>query len=426
MHPGFPELPDRCILRDANVLRDNGSFDGPLDVAVENGRISEVGANLRGRGESFDLSRVWLMPGLVDCHIHLTMSTVDTGELLRRPLSRWAFETAAMAERTLRSGVTLARDAGGADAGLRDSIADGVVRGPRTQISILMLSHTGGHADGFLQGTGSEAFSGLLIPERPGVPSSLVDNAQDVRLTVRRLKRLGADWIKLCATGGIFSDHDHPLEQDLFKEEIGAAVLEAPRERVMVHAYGGPGLDAAIDAGVRSVEHGTFLTPEQAQKMAQRGIWLVPTLDVLYDDVANARAGITPSHVAAKAELVADALSEVIPIAREAGVKLAVGTDALEARRHGSVGRELLALHAAGLSAAETLLAATRNGAELCGLGDQLGRIAPGYLCDLLLWDHDPSTIANVAEPKSPPGVVIQGWIAVGHPRLEPAGSGGT
>jgi imidazolonepropionase-like amidohydrolase len=419
MYFGFPGLPARCVLREANVLRDDGLFEGPLDVVLENGRVIDIGTHTRADGESIDLNGVWLMPGIVDCHIHVTMSTVDSDELLRRPLSRWAFETAAMAERTLRSGVTFVRDAGGADAGMRDAVFAGVIRGPRTQVSILMLSHTGGHADGFLQGIASEAFAGLLIPERPGIPSSLVDSAQEVQLTVRQLKRLGADWIKVCATGGIFSDHDHPLEQDLFEDEIRTAVAEAPKGRVMVHAYGGVGLDAAINAGVRSIEHGTFLTSEQAQKMAREGIWLVPTLDVLHDDVANARAGITPPHVAAKAELVEGALSEVIPIALEAGVRLAVGTDALEARRHGSVGRELLALHAAGLSAAETLLAATRNGAELCGLGDQLGRIAPGYLCDLLLWDQDPSTIANIAEPTSPPGVLIGGRIAAGHPRLE-------
>jgi imidazolonepropionase-like amidohydrolase len=422
LHASYRALPERYILRQANVLQTDGTFEGPCDVSIEDGRIHQVGTDVPADGrESIDLRDTWLMPGLVDCHVHLTMSTVDTAELLKRPLSRWALESAAMAEKTLRSGVTMARDAGGADAGLRDAITAGLVRGPR--MSILMLSHTGGHADGFLQGMGSEASSGLLIPERSGFPSALVDSAEGVRLTVRRLKRLGADWIKLCATGGIFSDHDHPLEQDLLQEEIGVAVREAPPGRVMAHAYGGAGLDAAIEAGVRSIEHGTFLSEEQAQRMVVSDVSLVPTLDVLFDDIANARAGSTPPHVAAKAALVQDALGEVVPIARAAGVKLAVGTDALEARRHGSVGRELLALHEAGLSAEETLLAGTINGAELCGLGDQLGRVAPGYVCDLLIWDDDPSAIAEIADPVSPPGVLIGGRIAVGHPRLGQAGS---
>ncbi len=143
------------ILREANVLDAGGSFAGPLDVHVRDGRVAAVGQGLGAAdAQSFDFSGLWLMPGVFDCHDHLTMSTSDLGEVLSTPVTYWTLETARNARVTLESGVTFVRDLTGADRGLRDALDRGLVPGPRLQISVTLICQTGGHGDGYLSGAG--------------------------------------------------------------------------------------------------------------------------------------------------------------------------------------------------------------------------------------------------------------------------------
>ena len=154
------------VLRDANVLDEAGSFSGPLDVHVEKGRVVAVGSGLRADDvPSIDFSDLFLLPGIFDCHDHVSFSTVAMGELLQIPVTQWALEAAQNARLTLEAGVTVVRDLCGADRGLRDSIDRGFVPGPRLQISVTLICQTGGHGDGYLAGPGWES---SLIPEYPG------------------------------------------------------------------------------------------------------------------------------------------------------------------------------------------------------------------------------------------------------------------
>jgi imidazolonepropionase-like amidohydrolase len=409
------------VLRAANVFDEGGSFGGPLDVHVADGVVTAVGTNRRAvDAPNIDCSGLWLLPGFFDCHTHLAMSSFDALEALRRPITRWALEAAANARATLEGGVTFVRDAAGFDLGLKQSIDDRLVPGPRTQISVTGLSQTGGHGDGFLAGPGLELSSEYLVPEYPGRPPYLVDGPEPMRLAVRQVLRAGGDWIKVMATGGILSPHDEATAPQFTREELDVAVAEsaAAGKGVMAHAYGGAGLDNAVAAGVRSIEHGTFLTEAQAAAMAAADCWLVPTLSVLSRCVDWAKDGTLPEHARAKALEVGDRLGEAVTIAREHGVRVACGTDSVHRSQHGRNLGELLHLHRAGLTVEETLLAGTAWSAELCGVADRYGRVAPGYVFDAVLVDDDPSDLAALAAPGAVTGVFLGGRPAVAHTRL--------
>jgi imidazolonepropionase-like amidohydrolase len=254
------------------ALDHSGSFTGPVDVSVVDGRVAGAGRGLRPARDQrrLDGHGLWLLPGIFDCHLHAGLASFDQLELMRTPLSRRVLETAHTLRRTLAAGVTFVRDAGIADAGIRDAVAAGLVPGPELQVSVVALGITGGHGDGFLAGPGAECPVDYTLPDYPGRPPYLADGPAEFRAAVRRLVRAGADWIKVLATGGVLSAADGEFGAQLGEDEIRAAMAEAAsRGRpVMVHALGGPALRQAVEAGARSIEHGVFLTEADAALMA--------------------------------------------------------------------------------------------------------------------------------------------------------------
>lgn len=409
-------------LRAANVLGPDGRFDGPLDVTVEDGRITAVGKGLAAPAgaQEVDCAGLFLLPGIVDAHAHVAVSTLDQLELLRKPVTRWALEAAANLKATLEGGVTFLRDAGGADQGLRSAIEAGVAPGPRLQVSVVGICRTGGHFDGMLDGPGLEIVGGYVFPDYPGRPPFRADGPDEMRKVVRHVLRAGADVIKVCSTGGLLASHEGPEEPQLDRAELAAAVAEARRvgKPVMCHAYGGEGLTDAVEAGVTSIEHGTLMTEEQAALMAARGTWLVPTLAICRDMVAWAKAGTMPPLPTAKALAVEPRMGDAVRMAREAGVRMALGTDFALRSQHGTNLCELALMADAGLPPHEVLLAATAGGAELCGAADSVGRIAPGLLFDAILLDADPGDLSCFHRPGAVTGVFKGGEAVVAHPRL--------
>jgi imidazolonepropionase-like amidohydrolase len=410
-------------LREATVLDQAGSFVGPLDIRIEDGRVAAVGANLpAAEGPSVDFSGLWLLPGVFDCHDHLALSTVEMAEVLNTPVSQWALEAARNARLTLEAGVTFVRDLAGADRGLRDSLAAGYVPGPRLQISVVLICQTGGHGDAYLRGAGLEM---MLTPDFPGRPPYVVDGADAMRHTVRATLRAGADWIKLATTGGLVSEHDQPLIPELTPEEIAVAVFEAGRKgkHVSAHAYGGEGLTNAVEAGARSIEHGGFITEEQATLMAKRGCFLVPTLSAMRDCLRWAEEGaLTPTQCKKILDLGLD-MGQCVRIAKQYGVPLASGTDYIKREQHGRNLEELTLMHQAGLTVEETLLVATSGGAELCGVAGDYGRIAEGYVFDAVVLDADPGDLSAFATPGAVTGVFQAGRAVVPHTRIAEAGA---
>jgi len=421
--PGSRPAPSSVFIAGVRSLDLGGGFTGPVDVSVLDGRVAAVGRSLRPDRDQprLDGRGLWLLPGIVDCHLHAGVATFDQLELLRTPLSRRVLETAHTLRRTLTAGVTFVRDAGAADAGIRDAVAAGLVPGPEMKVSVVALGTTGGHGDGFLAGPGTESPVDYMLPDYPGRPPYLADGPAELRAAVRKLVRSGADWIKILATGGVLSaGGDGEFAAELGEDEISAAVSEATsRGRpVMVHALGGPALRQAVEAGARSIEHGVFLTEADAALMAARGCALVPTL-VIYDKLDGmARAGQLTGNRADRARAVGERLGEAVAVARDAGVPIALGSDFAHRDDHGRNLAEISLLHRAGLSVEEALLAATANGAELCGVGSRLGRIAPGYEFDAILLDESPDDPAVFARPGCVTGVFQRGVQVVPHPRL--------
>jgi imidazolonepropionase-like amidohydrolase len=289
------------------------------------------------------------------------------------------------------------------------------------QISTVLITQTGGHGDGFLRGPGLDATSGYLFPDYPGRPPYLVDGPDAMRRVVRSVLRAGADWVKLAATGGVMSPTDEPEVAELTPDEIGIAVYEARRKgrHVMAHANGGEGLDNAVRAGVRSIEHGIFLTEQQAAEMAAEGCWLVPTLAIIHDVISWAENGQLGVASTRKALALKPHLGTAVAIAKAYGVKIALGTDFISRDQHGRNLAEIAYLCQAGLALEEALLTATRSSAELCGVAETRGRLAPGFSFDAVVLDEEPRDPAIFLEPSVVRGVFLDGEPCLAHPRFE-------
>lgn len=404
------------------MLGPTGEFDGPVDLLVEDGVVTELGAHVATTSSvrTLDGEGLWIIPGVFDCHVHAGLSSFDQLELLRTPYSRRVLETAAVLRRTLDAGVTFVRDAGIVDAGVRDAVADGVVAGPEMQISVVGIGSTGGHEDGFLAGPGWESSVDYSLPDYPGRPRFLADGPDEMRKVVRQVLRSGADWIKLMATRGVLSGADGGFDPELTREEIAVAVEEAERRHrpVMVHALGGEAIRWAVEAGARSIEHGVFLTEEDAALMARHDCTLVPTLAVYHRLVRLADEGQFDAARTERARAVGRQLGEAVAIAHAAGVRIAVGSDFGHRDDHGANLVELAHLNDAGLSVAETLLAATATGADLCGVSDRLGRIAVGFHFDAVVLSDEPRDLSALAAPDAITAVFQRGLVVRGRERI--------
>ena len=407
------------ITRGARVLDPAGEFGEPTDIHVVDGRIVAAAPALPVDPSirNLDLTGLWLMPGVVDAHVHAVTHSFDGWEQLSTPYSYRIAETLSALRTALDAGVTLMRDAGGLDAGVRDAIAAGLARGPELQVSVVPISQTGGHGDGFLAGAGLELPTDGMLPEYLGRPPHLADGVDQVTRVVRAVLRSGADWIKIMATGGVMSAGGDDFPAEFTADEITAAVAEAGRrgKPTMAHALGGSAIGTAVGAGVRSIEHGLWLTEADAAAMAEAGTFLVPTLGI-YAQLAE-QAATLPARVARRASAAGQVLGQAVRIAKAAGVPIALGTDFAHRERHGHNLAEITHLVRAGLTTGEALLAATANGAELCGLGGITGRLQVGYRFDAIVLDADPSDAEIFTDPDSVTAVFAGGHAVRPHER---------
>ena len=331
-----------------------------------------------------------LMPGLIDCHVHVTFSATNLALLAQTPNTTLALRALPILRGMLRRGFTTVRDAGGADWALKQAIEDGMdgtVVGPRLFVSGPALSPTGGHGD-------FRPRSDRLLPIGCGcqrlASTRVVDGVDDVRRAVRELLQMGADQIKIMSSGGVASPTDPVNALGYSLEETRAIVDEAAARHtiVLAHAYTPEAIRRAVECGVRSIEHGNLIDAPTAALMAERGAVAVPTL-ITYEALARdgLRLGLG-AESAAKVEQVRAAGLRSLEIFKIAGVKLAFGTDLLGGS-HDLQSEEFL-IRAQVQSNLDVLQSATLIGAELLGQADRLGEIAPGACADLLLVDGNP------------------------------------
>ena len=386
----------RVLFSGGRVLDGTGADIGDADVAVEDGRIVDVGPGLDG-DESVDVTGRTILPGLFDCHTHVVVGSIDTMRLMQTPFSYRFFQAAHNLVATLRVGITTVRDAGGADLGVKQAVEDGLVAGPRMHISLSMLSQTGGHGDGWMPYGGS---IDALLTHHPGVPETIVDGPDEMRRKVRELIRMGADVIKVATSGGVLSPRDKPTHAHFRLEELEVLVEEASAAGifVMAHAQAAPGIKNAIRAGIRSIDHGIYLDDEAIQLMLDRGTWLVPTLVAPRGviDAADAGASIPEASVA-KAREVVETHTASFARAVAAGVRVAMGTDS-GVIPHGQNLRELALMVEGGMTPMQAIEATTRSAAELMGLQDELGTLEAGKRADLVVVDGDPLDVATLAD----------------------------
>jgi imidazolonepropionase-like amidohydrolase len=345
-----------------------------------------------------------ILPGIIDCHVHGTYRARDMRQhLLNAPTYNVLRSTSVLAE-TLACGVTTARDMGGADAGFRAAIDEGYISGPRLLISIAMISQTGGHGDAWVP-------AGLRVQKRAWLPSPVVDGPEEVRRLVRHLLMAGADFIKICATGGITSLTDSWDEQQFSVEEIGVAVAEARTRRkgVAVHAEGIDGIRIALEADIHSLEHGWFIDEESVDTMLKKGTWWVPTLALVPLSLEHRKVNTAwdKQQLASedsKEREIYGLMQKQIPLWKNAvkrGVKVAFGTD--QSHRL-LVGQNLVELRFMvdwlGMSPMQALVAATGQAAQCIGRAD-VGLLQAGRYADVLVVEGDPLADIRILEERA-------------------------
>lgn len=385
-----------------------GSVTNNAVILIEGERITAVGANLSipANAEVIDLSRMTVLPGLIDCHTHLTLDLDKMADSFRLSAPRQALIGAKNARRTIEAGFTTVRNVGAAgysDVALRDAINAGEVPGPRILASGPALGITGGHCD-----------ENVLPPDFHYSAEGVADGVVPVMQKTREVIKYGADVIKFCSTGGVLSFGDDPKASQYTLDEMKTIVSEAHRlgRKVAAHAHGGDGIKLAVLAGVDSIEHGSYIDDEAVKLMKERGTYLVPTLYLADWFLENYERLRVPAPLVEKAKVVMPAMKQNVARAIQQGVPVAFGTDAA-VYPHGLNARELAVYVRMGMTPLQALQTATIHAAKLLGWEDRIGTLEAGRFADLVAVEGDP--LKDVTELERV-RVVIKGGVVVKKP----------
>jgi len=395
------------------VLKAARLFDGKSNtlsqnavVIVQGDKIVDAGSNLPipSGAQVIDLGDATLAPGFMDAHTHLTADF--SGNYNERRLqqldlnvSEQAIRATAFARATVEAGFTTVRDMGSrfvashefVDVALRNSINKGVIVGPRMLVATKGIGATGGHFDP----TGG--FRDFLFGREPDYTDGIANSPDEIRKTVRFEVKNGADVIKAAVSGGVLSLGDEVDTPQLTPAEMTALVDESHRlrKRVAVHCHGDQAAREAIEAGVDSIEHGSFMKPETLTMMKKKGTFLTPTL--MASEWIMSKLDNYPPALQAKAKAATAARSEMFRNAVKMGIKISFGTDAA-VYPHGQNAKEFKLMVDLGMSAIDALKSATSNDAELLGIGQKVGTLEKGKLADVIAMPGDPTSDITATE----------------------------
>ncbi|WP_423192028.1 amidohydrolase family protein [Cupriavidus sp. H18C2] len=406
----------QILLQGGNVLDPvRGTLLPRHDVLIDGDRIVDVSATPihAPQARTIDATGKTVMPGLIDLHVHVLASLANLGLNAVQPNVLVAFRAMPIMRGMLERGFTTVRDAGGADWGLSQAVATGLIPGPRIFPSGKALSQTGGHGDFRPR---SDTLEPCSCAFRAGAIARVVDGVDAVRLAVREEIQKGATQIKIMASGGVASPTD-PIGHTQYSEDEMRAIVaeaEAAQTYVMAHAYTGRAIARAVRCGVRTIEHGNLVDAEAARVMREHGAYVVPTL-ITYDALARdgARLGL-PADSVAKIETVRQAGRDSLAIYAEAGVPMGFGSDLL-GEMHQYQSEEFL-IRAELLGNAEALRSATSIAAEILQREGELGVVQAGAMADVLLVDGNPLTdIGVLAGPDARITMVMQAGKVYGE-----------
>jgi imidazolonepropionase-like amidohydrolase len=379
-------------------LLDGRSPDAMVDgvlVTDDRGRIATAGpeatATLPKDLDRIDATGLTILPGIIDCHLHMALRLEPVHDRVQRSATDIVVRCLQAGREFLEGGVTTVRDAGWAPAGIKRAFESGAFPGPRTQVSCQPLSQTGGHNDGWTP-------SGTIIgTEMSDLPPGIADGPDAVRRATRLQIRAGADWIKVMATGGVWSAADTPDASQFTVEEMRAIVEEARAAGIhgtLAHAEGTAGIKNALRAGITSIEHGDLIDDEGIDLMLERDVPLVPTFNInfaLMDEERIARGEVPPWAVE-KMRYLFEHQQRNFLHAVERGVRIVMGTDSFQGMYPPA---ELAYMSQYGLGPFRAIQAATCDAAALLGLSAQVGTLEAGKYADLIAVSGDP-----LAEPE--------------------------
>jgi len=364
-------------------------------VTDEDGRIAAGGSasavSAPKDAERIDVSGLTVLPGIVDCHVHLSLRLEPVAEQTQRSATDLVVRALETGRDFLEAGVTTVRDAGYTPSGIKRAFASGAFPGPRTQVSCTPLSQTGGHGDGW---TPSGA---VLETEVSDLPPGIADGVDAVRRATRLQIRAGADWIKVMASGGVLSAADSPDASQFTVDEIRAIVEEAKAAGIkgtLAHAEGTVGIKNALRAGITSIEHGDLIDDEGIDLMLELDVPLVPTFNINFAlmDEGRVSRGEVPPWAIEKMRYLFDRQQANFRHAVERGVRVVMGTDSFSGMYPPA---ELAYMSEFGLGPFRAIQAATCDAARLLVLADLIGTLEPGKQADLIAVSGDP-----LAEPE--------------------------
>jgi imidazolonepropionase-like amidohydrolase len=393
----------------------SGAMLNGVKVVVDGERITAVGPDgaTPSGARVIDLGDATLLPGFIDAHVHLTDQLNENyyrgvyERMMHFPAEQ-AHYAALYARRTLEAGFTTVRNVGAedfVDIGLRNAVNAGIAEGPRILAAAHAIGSTGGHCD-------RAPWPPEHVPTA-GTIEGVCNGPEECRRATREQMKWGADVIKICASGGVLSEADPVDVPQLTPDELSAIIGEAHtwKRKVAAHSHGDVAARMAVEAGVDSIEHGTFLTEATLKLMKKKGVYLVPTCLAGY--WVNKQADTFPPQIAAKARAAAAAHDAMMKMALRIGVPIAFGTDS-GVSPHGKNALEFGLMVDVGMSPAAALLSATREGAKLLGIDAETGTVEQGKLADLVAVPGD--VLADIHATEHPLFVMKRGAVIVAPP----------